>query len=61
MNSHRTFPSSIRLEEYREDIRKTLPEQKDASAKSAERKMQLDKIVEHAQMDIPDAMVDEAG
>ena len=47
------------LEEYREDIRKTLQEQKDNLAKNQKENAVVEKIVEQAQMDIPDAMIDE--
>ena len=47
------------LEEYREDIRKTLQEQKDSMAKNQKQNAVVEKIAELAQMDIPDAMIDE--
>ena len=47
------------LEEYREDIRKTLQEQKDSMAKTQKQNAVVEKIAELAQMDIPDAMIDE--
>lgn len=45
------------LGEYREDVRRQLQEQKDASAKSALSNAAVDKAAELAQIDIPDAMV----
>lgn len=47
------------LDEYKEDIRKRLTEQKEKEAKSAKEIAVVAKIVENAQMEIPDAMVDE--
>lgn len=47
------------LDEYKEDIRKRLTEQKEKDAKSAKEIAVVAKIVENAQMEIPDAMVDE--
>lgn len=45
------------LGEYRDDVRRQLQEQKDASAKSALSNAAVDKAAELAQIDIPDAMV----
>ena len=45
------------LGEYREDVRRQLQDQKDASAKSALSNAAVDKAAELAQIDIPDAMV----
>ena len=47
------------LDEYREDVRKKLTEQKEAEAKRMKEAAVVDKIVENATMDIPEAMVDE--
>ncbi len=47
------------LEEYRQDVRRELQEQKDAAAKSAVSNAAVDKAASLAEMDIPDAMVDE--
>ncbi len=45
------------MEEYREDIRKTLLVKKESEAKREKETKVIDKIIEHAQMEIPDAMV----
>ena len=47
------------LDEYKEDIRKNLTEKKEADAKRAKQTAALEKAVENASMDIPEAMVDE--
>lgn len=47
------------LAEYREDIRKNLTEKKEKEAKLAKETAVVEKIVENAQMEIPDPMVDE--
>ena len=47
------------LDEYREDVLKKLTEQKEAEAKRMKEAAVVDKIVENATMDIPEAMVDE--
>jgi len=47
------------LDEYKEDIRKTLMEKKEKEAKSAKEMAVVEKIVENASMEIPDAMIDE--
>lgn len=46
------------LEDYKEDIRKKLLEKKEKEAKSAKEAAVVAKIVENAQMEIPDAMID---
>lgn len=46
------------LDEYKEDIRKKLTEKKEKEAKSAKEVAVVAEIVENAQMEIPDAMVD---
>lgn len=45
------------LEEYKEDIRKRLTEEKEKEAVRAKEDAALDKVIEGAQMDIPDAMI----
>ncbi|MBR1930440.1 MAG: trigger factor [Lachnospiraceae bacterium] len=46
------------LAEYREDVKKQLTEKKEAAAKEAKEDAVIDAIIEEAQMDIPDAMVE---
>lgn len=46
------------LDEYKEDIRKKLTEEKEKEAKTAKEVAVVEKIVENATMEIPDAMVD---
>lgn len=46
------------MEEYKADIRTKLTERKEKEAKSAKEIAVVEKIVENAQMDIPDPMVD---
>lgn len=46
------------LDEYKEDIKKKLVEQKEQAAKTDKENAVLEKIVENAQMDIPEAMVE---
>lgn len=46
------------MEEYKEDIRKTLLVKKESEAKREKEAKVIDKIVENATMDIPDAMVE---
>ena len=46
------------MEEYRADIRKNLLEKKDATAKAAREDAVIEKIIEGATMEIPDAMLD---
>lgn len=46
------------MEEYKEDIRKTLLAKKESEAKRQKETKVIDKIVEGASMDIPDAMVE---
>ena len=45
------------MEEYRADIRKSLTEKKERAAKAAKEDAVIEKIIEGAQMEIPDAMV----
>lgn len=47
------------LEEYKQDIVKRLTEQKEAAAKREKENAVVDKIVANAQMDIPEAMIQE--
>ena len=44
--------------EWKEDLKKTLTEQKEASAKDEKETMALEAAIENAEMDIPDAMVE---
>ena len=46
------------LEEYRADIRKNLLEEKEAAARRRKADEAIKKVVENAQMDIPQAMID---
>lgn len=46
------------LDEYKADIKKTLTEKKEASAKTEKENAAVDKVIENAEMDIPDAMID---
>ncbi|MDO4632243.1 MAG: trigger factor [Eubacteriales bacterium] len=46
------------LEEYKADVRKTLTERKEKAAKAAKETAAVDKAVENAEMDIPEAMID---
>ena len=46
------------MAEYKEDVKKQLAEKKETEAKNAKEAAALDKAVENAQVDIPDAMVD---
>lgn len=46
------------LDEYKEDVKKNLEEKKAASAKTDKENAVVDKVIENAQMDIPDAMLD---
>ena len=46
------------LAEYKEDIKKTLTEKKEADAKTAKENAVVDKVIENAEMDIPKAMID---
>ncbi|MDF2869414.1 MAG: trigger factor [Anaerocolumna sp.] len=46
------------LEEYKTDIQAKLKDKKEKEAKSAKEDKAIDKIIENAQMDIPDAMID---
>lgn len=45
------------LEEYKEDLKKQLLERREKAAKEAKEDAVIEKIVENAQMEIPDAMV----
>ncbi len=46
------------LEEYKEDIRRKLTQKKEKAAKAAQEDAAIAKIIEEAQMEIPDAMVE---
>lgn len=46
------------LDEYKADVKKTLTEKKEASAKTEKENAAVDKVIENAEMDIPDAMID---
>ncbi len=46
------------LEEYKEDLKKGLVEKKEKAAKTAKEDAIVDKIIENATMEIPDAMLD---
>ncbi len=46
------------LEEYKADLKKSLIEKKEKAAKTAKEDAVVDKVIENATMDIPDAMVD---
>lgn len=46
------------MEEYKEDIRKTLQVKKEGEAKREKEAKVIEKIVENASMDIPDAMIE---
>ncbi len=46
------------LAEYKEDIKKNLVSKKETEAKNAKQQAVMDKIIENATMEIPDAMVD---
>lgn len=46
------------LAEYREDVKKTLTQQKEDAAKNAKEEAVIEAVVEDAQMEIPDAMVE---
>lgn len=46
------------MEEYRNDVRKTLTERRQTEAKNAKETAAIEKAVENASMDIPEAMVD---
>ena len=45
------------LAEYKEDIKKTVLERKEKAAKTAKEDAVVDKLIENATMDVPDAMV----
>ena len=46
------------LAEYKEDIKKNLTEKKEKEARAAKENAAVDKAIENAQMEIPDAMLD---
>lgn len=46
------------LAEYKEDIKKNLTDKKEKEARAAKENAAVDKAIENAQMEIPDAMVD---
>lgn len=46
------------LAEYKEDVKKNILSRKETEAKSAKQQKVMDKIIENATMEIPDAMVD---
>lgn len=46
------------LEEYKADLKKSLTEKKEKAAKTAKEDAVVDKVIENATMEIPDAMVD---
>lgn len=46
------------LDEYKEDIKKNLTEKKEAEAKTEKENAVVDKAIENASMDIPQAMID---
>ena len=48
------------VDEYKEDVKKKLAEKKEAEAKDKKETAVLDKLIEEAKMDIPDAMVETA-
>ena len=45
------------LDEYKEDVRKTLSQRKEAQAKNAKEEAVVEKIIENAAMDIPEPMI----
>ena len=45
------------LAEYKDDIRKKLTERKEKEARTAKENAAVDKVIENAQMEIPDAMI----
>ena len=47
------------LEEYKEDLSRQIRERKEESAKREKENAVIDKIIENAQMDIPEAMIEE--
>ena len=57
MISHRTFLNLILLHEYKEDVKKNLTEKKEKAARTAKENAAVDKAIENAEMDIPDAML----
>ncbi|MDO5136252.1 MAG: trigger factor [Eubacteriales bacterium] len=45
------------LEEYKESVRKSLAEKKEKAARTAKENAAIDKVIENAQMDIPEPMI----
>ena len=52
------FPSFETLAEYKEDIKKKLTEKKEKAARAKKEAQAIEKAVENATMEIPDAMID---
>lgn len=46
------------LDEYKEDLKKTILEKKEKTAKTAKENALVDKVIENAQMDIPEPMIE---
>ncbi len=46
------------LDEYKEDLKKTILERKQKTAKTAKENALVDKVIENAQMDIPEPMIE---
>ena len=46
------------LDEYKEDLKKTILEKKEKAAKTAKENALVDKVIENAQMDIPEPMIE---
>ncbi|CVI73182.1 Trigger factor [Clostridiales bacterium CHKCI001] len=46
------------LDEYKEDLKKTILERKQKNAKTAKENALVDKVIENAQMDIPEPMIE---
>ena len=46
------------LEEYKEDVKKNIAAKKESEAKAEKQQKVMDKVIENATMEIPDAMVD---
>lgn len=46
------------LDEYKEDLKKTILERKEKTAKTAKENALVDKVIENAQMDIPEPMIE---
>ena len=49
------------LAEYKEDVKKNLTEKKEKAARTAKENAAVDKAIENAEMDIPDAMAEYTG